>query len=206
VGFFYGHTRPPRARTSWPSAPRRKGEMRTRPIARAIIDVLQPPGDSGPAACRSWYHAACIATQLRRRGVTVRVDEAAREMVLGEHITLRLHSQEAVPSAQAGGHQGGLPGAPETLLVRAVDLASIPYHYCFGETQGPHSPARRHLARGAMLAAVPSAIRTGWRLLALLTPSPAEVLRVWRGPWPPLVSTPGCDCVSPWQSRGAEPG
>jgi len=178
--------------------------MRTRHIARAIIEVLQSPVSSGPIASRPWYHAGCVATQLRQRGVTVRVDDTAREMVLGEHLTLQLYSQEVLQSAAAGERQGRLAGAPDALLVRAVDLASIPYHYCFGETLRLHSPARRRSAGAAMLAAVPSVIRTGWHLLTLLTPSPAEVLRAWRSPWPPPASAPGCDCLSLWPYRGLE--
>jgi hypothetical protein len=181
-----------------------RGKMRTRLIARAIIDVLRPPADSTRADGYPWYHAVCIAIQLRQRGVTVRVDDVAREMVLGERITLPLYSQEAVQSHPTVMCQARLPGMPDTLLVRAVDLAAIPYRYCFGDAQVPRSRAERCSTGGALLATAHSVLRTGWRLLALLTPSPTEVLRAWRRPWSPPASVPECDCVSLWPYRGAK--
>lgn len=185
--------------------------MLTRNLARTIMAVLQRPSRLGPAADRSWYHTECIAAYLQRCGVAVNVNYTRREMVLEEHMTLPLYLYRELQPDTALERQDHLPEEPDTLLVRATDLASIPYRYCFGEAPVPDTPARCHRINGlAQVHTVLGAWRAFWRLLLLLTPSPKEVDRTRRATRQQSSSLRVCDCLSsaalqPYHSVGQSP-
>ncbi len=144
-----------------------------------ILAVLQHPGACGGADEQGWYHTECLAAELQRRSMDVRVQYATRTMVLAKAVTLPLydqHEQHTSPKQVAEVVERDL----DTLRVRVSDLVSIPYGYCFGERASLHSAVEPQRVWLPWASAVFLTSRALVRLLLLLTPSVGEVLRVCR--------------------------